>query len=219
MKKTLMILLATLCATVAFGQGKYKTTNTIILYNKPNLAFGIQTYIYPVSFLDIGTKTGEFWQVTYKEKVRYMPEMFLKDCIPADSVIVQKPKVNLNTIIESVDRIPLPFVRFDNSNKISSELEIITAGDELYSAGKLLLTSTFVGIGGGALSYVLLQNDSYVLLRDNPYHLAGIICGIGTGIATLALQIAGYRKLMKAGEKFYIGATSAGIGMTINLNE
>lgn len=188
MKKILLILLATLCATMAFGQGKYRATIGIPIYNKPN-TYSFGSYIDSDSIFDLGTKTGKFWQVTYKDKLRYMPQDWKKYCTPADSIIPNKPSTIANPINKSV---------------------LITPGGELYSAGKLLLSSTIVGIGGGVLSYVLLRN--------NPYSSAGVICGIGTGIATLVLQIAGYRKLMKAGEKINIGATSSGIGMTINLN-
>jgi len=229
MKKTLIILLATLCWTVAFGQGKYKATIGIPIYNKPT-TYSFGTYIDSGSIFDLGTKTGKFWQVTYKDKVRYMPQDWKKYCIPADSVIPMKPSTNIKPIdksnhsIHELNAKPIENKEFSTTikpiekpdysadiNYIRSKLSGMTSGGaELYRAGKLLLTSVGVGIGGGVLSYVLMTK------ADDP--TLGIVCGVGTGIVTLALQIAGYRKLMKAGERFNLGATSSGIGMTINLN-
>jgi len=84
-----MIFLVILCASFAFGQGKYKAINTITLYAKPNLdAFYI--YAYPGSLIELGTQTGDFWQATYKNKLRYMPQAFLDYCIPDDSVRIIK---------------------------------------------------------------------------------------------------------------------------------
>jgi len=51
MKTTIMILLLTLCTSVTFGQGKFKTTNPIILYGKPNLEFGVQSRLNIGSYL------------------------------------------------------------------------------------------------------------------------------------------------------------------------
>ena len=78
MKTTRMILIATWCATIASGQVKYKATNAIILYNKPDYNSLIR-YIYTGTFFDLSTKTGEFWEVTYREKLRYMPDICRRD--------------------------------------------------------------------------------------------------------------------------------------------
>ncbi len=94
-----------------------------------------------------------------------------------------------------------------------------SAGDELHSAGKLLIISTCVAIGGGSLFYYR-TTAPYYKLQSGIWSLLPAWAILGsTGIAALVLQIVGYTKLMKAGERFYFGPTSAGVGMTINLNK
>ena len=194
MKKLTLILLATMCATIAFGQRTVKTTTDLTLFYKPTIN-SIQVAVSSGSIIEIGAKTGDFYEATLKHKLRYLPQSALRYCIHPDSIYVPDAQI---------DYVPNPRTRSID------QIEVITAGDELIDAGELLLSGSLVLFGGGALSFALIT------LTQNP--TAGIICGIGSGIIGIGLQWAGYNKLQKAGRKFNIGATPSGIGMTFNLN-
>jgi hypothetical protein len=190
MKPTLLIIVATLYATVAFGQESYQAVQNLTLYNSPNRNSLSFTKMNTGDRLVLREKTGEFWSVTFMERTRYLRENDFKYIVQVDSNYANVPGSEIRPTV--------------------SYPKIKSGGDELYSAGKFLLTGSLVGIGGGAVSYLALRGGKPTL---------GLVCGIGAGIATLGFQIAGYSKLKKAGDRFNIGATSSGIGLTFNLNK
>lgn len=178
MKKTLMISMAILFAVTAFGQGKYLTTNNIKLYSKPDLIYSNLTKVSTGNYLELVQKTGEFWQVKYHKKLKYMPLGGIKYCASVDSM-----KISL-----------MPQV-----------------GEALSNAGDLLLASSAVVIAGGAIGYILSTSP-----RNSE---TGKICIIASVFCSLCFQIFGYSELVKVGERIKVGATSSGMGMTINLNK
>ncbi|MFA6484053.1 MAG: hypothetical protein WCW62_15850 [Bacteroidales bacterium] len=100
MKKTLLILLVTLCETMAFGQGKYRTENLIKLYSRPNFN-SAQTIVNSGRYIEIITLTGNFLNVNYKNEALFMPYGSLKYCIPVDSAVINQKPTN-DTIVKSV---------------------------------------------------------------------------------------------------------------------
>jgi hypothetical protein len=198
MKKTILILLATLCVTVAFGQEKVKTTVNIPLYEKPDLS-SKQTEIKTGTIINLGSLLGDFREATYKDKLYFLHHSSYRFCIPPDSVIVIEPTTIPTPINHTVDFYDLITASKDTLNRIA---EKSSPGDDLYSAGRLLLTGVCVGLVGGAISYALIVFVASPIL--------GILCGIATSLATLILQIEGYAKLKRAGEKFNIGGKFIG---------
>ncbi len=129
MKKALLILIAILSASIAFGQVKSKTTNTIYLYRKAD--YNTIQYLVPEgSRLDLIANQGEFWEVSYQGKVRYMSQDFKKDVIPVDSI--PPPKTIEPRIF------PLPM---DNTTGRITFTEVVkvdstTSKEQLYSRAR-----------------------------------------------------------------------------------
>lgn len=208
MKKILMILLAILCATMAFGQGKFKTIKSIVLYNKSDLN-STKTIVDSGTVINIGAKTGDFLLVPFNDQLQYIHQSELKNCIPDTTSVVK--------LVPILDPVAKQSTKSDYGNDLISQSDRLngwhepTPGDELFSAGKLLLTGTLLPIGGAILGGTILGLFGEPTIA---YSIAG-----GLALAGFVLDIVGYSKLMKAGERFNLGATSSGIGLTIRLNK
>jgi len=208
MKTTLMILFAILCATMAFGQIRVRVTNTIQMLTLPDLTSPTKVTLYNGDTIDIGSRKGDFWQAQYRRRSGYLYKNSLDYCKPIDTT----KTIDLNATKAIDISIPISIAK-KSETIVASNLKYggATPGDELFSAGKLLLTGSTVALGGGILSAIVISRSENLEI--------GAVIGIGAALTGVIMQIAGYRKLMRAGEKFNIGATSSGIGMTINLNK
>jgi len=98
MRIKLLGLTALLCTTAAFGQEKLKTTTSIMLNFKPT-PNSLHIYIDNGSHIDLGKKIGDYWEVTFREKLRYMRQDLRQYCIPIDSVM-PPPRSILNLPID-----------------------------------------------------------------------------------------------------------------------
>ncbi len=227
MKKTVLILFAILCATMTFGQGKYKTGILIKLYNGPSFN-GPQIIVNTGRIIEIKALTGNFLPVTYNEKELFMPYGNLKDCIKVDengNAIYQKPITD--TVLKSINALvyeqqkvaePIKVAEPPKAPDYGADIRAIKAklyrisdgGTELHSAGNLMLTGTFIGLGGGVATYLLTRNGNTTF---------GAAVGIGSGVTCLIITIVGYTKLKEAGKLISFGTTSSGIGLSFNLNK
>lgn len=175
---------------------KTKEQSYVYVYEKADSLSVVISILQPGTKVLIGEKTGDFLNVTISEGN-------IKGFVLGQ---IKEGKL--------VDNANHSFSQEDNLEKIRQFYAGKAAGDELISAGKLVLTGIVVSVGGSiATSIWGLNAETTKELKTVTYF------GIGVGVTALLFEIAGFSKLIKAGKKFNIGATPGGFGMTINLNK
>ncbi len=90
MKKIFMISIAILFATLALGQEKYRVTKQIELQGQPKRTL-LHYFVEAGSIIALGKKTGEYYEVTFEGKLRYMTSSDFEMIVPLKPAIKVKP--------------------------------------------------------------------------------------------------------------------------------
>ncbi len=211
MKKILIVFIATLCAAIAFGQDSVRVTKTITLYSEPDLKSITYTYIYPGGRLVLGNHSGEFRAATFKKKQGFLHDSSIQYLVP-DSVVEEKPALISDFIIRPAkERERNKMVKNINPGLLSDNDTRI----EMASAGKLMLAGTCLAIPGAGLLALKTSAsgdpESWISQHSTDVNAVLLL----TGFTSFVLQIAGYLKLIKAGERISFEPASTGIGLSV----
>lgn len=189
--KRLLVLLLLGTTIQIWGFSQTKVVISTFLYEKADITSKRIATIDKGEMVQLGQQDGDFWQATYKGSSGYIPGICLENYVPQKT--------------EREKAIDLQNARLMNDGR--------TPGDELVSAGRLVIGGVFISITGSAIAGVWgSKAESFKDLKKATYF------GMGVGVTALIFEVVGLSKLIKAGKKFNLGMTSSGIGMMINLN-
>jgi hypothetical protein len=201
MKSTLLILLATLCATIAFGQVLVRADKTMRLMQEPD-RWSLQLIeIHEGDVLFLGSKAYTFREALFNNQPGFLHKNSLKNCTPIDSKIT----IHRNSfhVKNNRDSTVLLNLKYDG---ISPQVDIVNGGLLIYT-----------GLFTSGITAILFLVD-----YPGPHKVFDPVRGIPTfsfGATSVYLLYHGFRKIHNGNKKLKMGFTSSGLGMTINLNK
>ena len=175
---------------ITAGKIKVRPLGAFRLYPKPSQRSLPRTTVKVGSTLFIGEKQNEFYEVAYKNRLRYMHESSYQFCEPSDTAL---PELSL---IDDVT----PLV------------------EDLKTARKLMLWSLAIPSMGALIGGIVIITEPYGILPNTDFgELIPTVIIYSSLVAGAACYTNAYHKIKKAAANLSFTPASSGIGLAFNL--